>query len=660
MSSIFTSRGDFDRAERLYNELLASEEEDAKKEEQEEEVQKKQNQASIQDFYSNDRISPTSGFESELLSAFEEEKPPTITEENKPVSMTDRLKAIEEQKTTMPTKPPVLGSLEEYEARVKSGEGNIAPTEEEEAGSTKLGREFQEEEFSKAKADWAKNIPTQSEQKRQSLNEKLNAKLAEVEKSFEIANTKYDIDNKFREIQSNSRKSLDSIDNEIMKLSFNKAVAGTEWGKMKLKELMVEKDLVKQQSAADAEKLGVYAWESMSPDNKLLFGRLMQDKTIDPQSRIQYVNNNAIITKAVNGLEAEMKLIGIPDNLIEGTKDKILGKKLLVNGQVQYDQDNQPIRQDGGLVRKNKLGVYEPTVDMEVFKNGYDSIAKSFSPAKADGGGGGGGGAGSGAGGGYVGDAKSVLGEYDLNREAYYKAYKAAGGEKEYKDFRPEDAYDAEVIDEKELERINRLATAAQELLREGEILTTVEREEKKSEFEVSKLDKKLMKLADKPDPKQIAELGKEGKIVGFKVENNKLVPLSPDTEEGKFDKYFNNKYVTIKDESGAVRLVNVGGNLKDFIKKADELYFVNGEFTKEPPSLKGIAGTALRLFALSPALYPAAMGLEQSGLSQRFANIFGTADTADTEYNESLKQSSERLKNLQKAQRAKSDWDTF
>lgn len=654
MKNLFTLGGDFDRTEKLYNELVASEEEDAEKEEQEEEARKKQNQASIQDFYSNDRISPTSGFESEILSEFEEEQAPTIIEqeEEKPPTIIEgeAKKPTEEKAVEMPTKPPVLGSLEEYEARVKSGEGNIAPTEEELAGSTKLGREFQEEEFAKAKTEWEQADIARSqdirdkEAKKQALNERLNAKLAEVEKSFEIANTKYDIDNKFREIQSNSRNSLDSIDNEIMKLSFNKEVAGTAWGKMKIQELMVEKDLVKQQVKADSEKLGVYAWESMSPDNKLVFGRLMQNETVDPQSRLQYVANNDYITKAVNGLEAEMKLIGIPDNLIEESKDKLLGKKLLVNGQVQYDQDNQPVRQDGGLVRKNKLGVYEPTVDMSSFKNGYDSIAKSFSPAKAEGAGG--------AGGELdptkaIKDAKSALDAYNTNREALFLDYK---GGKELKDFLPEDAYAEGRIDKTELNRINEIKEAAKDLLKKGVVLEEEERAKGKAISSKTELDTQLKQLVEAPEDDQLINLGRNGKVRSFRVENNKLVELSPDSPS----EITTDDYVVVFDELGA-NLVPTGGRekLQEFRDVAKKNFYYNGKFTTEAPSILKNETIRTAALGLAPVIsIPVARAVRKAA----------DPTPLDTEFNKYLEQARKRKEDLRETKEGQakttSVWD--
>ena len=628
MASIFNFGEEMDRAEQIYSDFLAAQEEEKKKKEEEKREKEGIDMAQL-------GVATTAGMAGvrpdligqgkdkatqikELFGTEDEEKidiglpqfierggdwarlqgqDPTTGEETADVVQTLQQQRVE---AGLPINEPLKGTRPTFD---KGEEVDLElPTEEEELqdGKTALQRKYEELglEYNYAKRKERGSILseerfTERETKRKALNDFLDEKLANLQKGMESLYVRDNIQEKFRQFENVSKQideraqtSINSIDDAILRIETSKAGATTS-GKLKINDLLTQRKSIEAKAMQDRQKimqnqenLGVNALQYMDNDERIVFGRLLNNNPeINPEMRVKLSMNDNYIKKGISSLEVGLKNSGVADAEIDRIKDQLLGKKLLVNGQVQYDQDNQPVRQDGGLVVKNRYGTYEPTVDMKTFTNTLQEIGNQFSPARVEG---------------AINevkeidptkslkDSKSSLDTYNTFREALFPDYVKEGGQKEFKDFLPEDAFKEGQIDKTELNEINEYKTAAKELLQRGVVQEPEVREEKRKISSKSQLNTELQQLTAEPKGDELKNLGRTGKVNTFRVVDNKLTLLQPEEQS----EVRNDEYVIIEDELGTY-LVPVGkGGLDEFLKLTQEKFFVNGQFTDEAPGL--------------------------------------------------------------------------
>lgn len=469
----------------------------------------------------------------------------------------------------------------------RQAENIFAPPTAEEKQMEAEGISFQQEATRKGFSDF--EIQAQEEQDKLQagitakarLDEQLDRQLNELKNQYSLLTHSQ----KFEKIEANKKRSLDSINRSITAVITNKATAGTNFGRMKLQNLIGMAQEVEQQAAADMEKLGGDSYQKMNPDEQLTYTRLMENGRITPQARLQYVAADNMIKKSTRNL-----LLNIPEDKRDQVDEFLFGKKKVENGQIQYDQDNEPVRVTKGLAFKNQFGVYEPSVDLDIFESKLKDIGGQFSAARAETGG--------------VQEldvaklSKSTNDEAENLLKISENAYVAAGYKKE--DYSLEDAVKKGVTDKATANQIRNLLTLAEEYGTtgrteggEGKPLITKLQEEKSQKTQ-QELANTLESLSKAPSGDAINSLYQSGATRVFEVSNNKLVEVPSEKGEN-----FNEEYIIISDPELGAQVVNIGkGKINKFLEEANKYFYVNGEFTEEAPGFLG-TGESIREMAL-------------------------------------------------------------
>jgi hypothetical protein len=501
------------------------------------------------------------------------------------------------------------------------------------------GSVLSEEKFAEREAE-----REQQQIQRQALDAKLDFKLNELKNQFEVVTQGQDMRKKFAEIEKRKNRSIDSIDKAELKVVANKEYATSPAGELELRKLDSKRQEILMQSISDQEKLGLRAWEIMPPDAKLTYTRMKQTGQVNPKDAIEYTQRNYEITKGAQTLKIDLENMGIDKNKINEIDDYIFGKKQLTNGQVQYDQDNEPIRAGKGLVFKNQFGIYEPSVDMATFESGLKNIARQFSPAKAEGG--------TTAGGtpkeeDPIKEAENLQKRIELINKGSKSVWEADGlpeGE-----WTLEAAVKAGKTEKAALDTVKELSKQVELQATTGKGLTLAEIETMTADAAKSNLTSKLGQLEDNPDPIELQNLASNGTIRTFTVEDNKLVEVESDATPT----IRNEEYVIINDPQTGPQLVNIGKDkIKKFKDDANKFFYVDGSFTSEAPSILGSAvGTAIRASALGLA---PSLGLAPDILAERTTRGLKTAPKAESIFNKNLETALTNRKSLKETTKAK------
>jgi hypothetical protein len=464
----------------------------------------------------------------------------------------------------------------------KQKENIFAPPSAEDIRMQEEGKKWQEQEMQRGFQEFAAIDEEQAKKEagKEAFTQQLDGQLNELNQKYQT----YLSNEKYKEIQINRDKSLDSINKSRFAIMTNKATAGTNFGMMKLRNLeMMEREILAQ-STADMEKLGGKAWEQMDPDTKLVYSRLSQNPQLAPQDRIQYAAGDNKIKQIGQNI-----LLNVPEDRRDKVDEYLFGKKKVENGQVQYDQDNEPIRITKGIAFKNNLGVYEPSVNMDTFDSMVKQLGSQFAPAKAEGG--------ATAEVDAIKEAESLSKRADLLTKTSKQAWTARG--------LPEEQWTLEEAVKKEITE-NETATAIKDLTKQAEIQASTGVRFKTSELETlsadkakTTLDNKLQQLITNPEKEVLKDIGTKGIVPTFKVEDNKLVP----EDFGVTPQIRNQEYVIIIDPKLGSQLVRIGKDkYNKFLEDTNKYFYVDGEFTGEAPGItRGIKTRAAALGIIQP-----------------------------------------------------------
>lgn len=588
--------------------------------------------ASIWDFLNEDEQEITR--EELFIKPTPKTKPPIeIIEEEPPI------KIVEEE--------PFVNEVEEPEEEIPESELRApeeVPVLEGTQAEEDLARQFQEEETERGFKAF-EEAELQAKEKPKTLDREVNAQIGKLNNDLQVLLH----NRKFKEIQARKDRSIKSIEASARAILANKPLAGSNFGKMKLRNLYAMQQEVLNQANADMENLGGQSYQELDPDSKLIYTRLAASSQIPPQDRLQYVAGNKKIKEISQNI-----LLNIPEDRRDQVDEYLFGKKKIENGQVQYDADNEPIRITKGIAFKNQFGVYEPSVNMDVFDSKIREIGSQFSPAKAGGEGG--------ASEGEVSEvadfgnrlnmAKRYKSEYDFKLGQLEDDFIQAGNDKE--DFNLKAAVENNVATQEEVDKLKQLKVKADEVLEYGATLDEGFREGMELEKAQTELNQKLLSLEKEPDKEELAKIGKEGKIPTFQVVDNKLVEYTPETAQ-----IINDEYIIVTEPGVGPQLVKIGkGKLDEFRKQSEKFYYVDGNFTESAPSFFGSAtrAAALGIMPIAPGV-PAAMAIADIGrnakpVPSRFNDFLKTARQTRLEFDKAQAQGKDKKnkKNIEEA----------